>query len=276
MTKHLFIVSSVLGLLLLAQIVLADWSPPDPSDTPAGTCASGHPGCDAPINVGGLTQTKQGSFAAIGLRATSDLYVDGQTGIGTTSAAPNTKMTVSIPNNVAHDDFGLRFTRAGDSTNSNWFMTVGSDGRYAGYLKFGRGNNENAYDFAFDVNGNLNMNTGKTVNVGNNGGIISFNNANSSLYFFDAVGNVELSAVNNLLLDGGGQGNTRIFIKGSTGNVGIGNTSPGVRLDVTGLMRANQSSSPTCNSSVEGGIFYNTTDKHFYGCDGTSWRQLDN
>ena len=28
--------------------------------------------------------------------------------------------------------------------------------------------------------------------------------------------------------------------------------------------------------SIEGTIYYNTTTKHFYGYDGTNWKQLDN
>ena len=27
---------------------------------------------------------------------------------------------------------------------------------------------------------------------------------------------------------------------------------------------------------AEGGIYYNTTNKHFYGYNGTTWKQLDN
>ena len=39
------------------------------------------------------------------------------------------------------------------------------------------------------------------------------------------------------------------------------------------VIPATLSSDPT---GIEGGIYYNTTDKHFYGYNGTDWKQLDN
>ena len=32
----------------------------------------------------------------------------------------------------------------------------------------------------------------------------------------------------------------------------------------------------TAPTGIEGGIYYNSTDKHFYGYNGTTWKQLDN
>lgn len=53
----------------------------------------------------------------------------------------------------------------------------------------------------------------------------------------------------------------------------IGNSSL-TALYVSGqVVPAKLSTAPT---AIEGGIYYNTTDKHFYGYNGTSWKQLDN
>lgn len=37
-----------------------------------------------------------------------------------------------------------------------------------------------------------------------------------------------------------------------------------------------QTSTSTCNSNIEGSIYYNKNDKSFYGCDGSSWKKLNN
>lgn len=60
------------------------------------------------------------------------------------------------------------------------------------------------------------------------------------------------------------------------GAVGIGRSSPATALDVNGLIRVHQTSTTTCAASIEGSIFYHSAGKHFYGCDGTNWKQLDN
>lgn len=61
----------------------------------------------------------------------------------------------------------------------------------------------------------------------------------------------------------------------SAGNFGIGTTTPATKLDVNGLIRTYQTATTTCSASVEGSFFYSATGKHFYGCDGTIWKQLD-
>ena len=55
--------------------------------------------------------------------------------------------------------------------------------------------------------------------------------------------------------------------------VGVGNTAPGVRLDVNGAVRV-ANDSATCSSSIAGAIRWNGT--AFQGCNGTSWVRLDN
>ncbi len=60
------------------------------------------------------------------------------------------------------------------------------------------------------------------------------------------------------------------------GNVGIGTNSPNATLTADGIIQTLPRSSATCDSTSEGGIFYDSDDNHFYGCNSTDWVQLDN
>lgn len=75
-----------------------------------------------------------------------------------------------------------------------------------------------------------------------------------------------------------GASNTMVF--GGTGayavNVGIGTTTPAVKLDVNGIIKTQPTSSRTCDANTQGGIMYDSDDNHFYGCNGSAWVQLDN
>ncbi|MCK5788939.1 MAG: hypothetical protein KAH32_08065 [Chlamydiia bacterium] len=59
------------------------------------------------------------------------------------------------------------------------------------------------------------------------------------------------------------------------GNVGIGDKTPVVKLDVNGLIRTAPQSSATCNITTEGSMYYDTEDKTFYGCNSTTWLTLN-
>ncbi|MDP2091104.1 MAG: hypothetical protein Q8K30_05930 [Candidatus Gracilibacteria bacterium] len=48
------------------------------------------------------------------------------------------------------------------------------------------------------------------------------------------------------------------------------------KLTVNGSLKIGVATDTTCNSSNEGSIRYDSSGKHFYGCDGTTWIQLDN
>lgn len=57
------------------------------------------------------------------------------------------------------------------------------------------------------------------------------------------------------------------------GNVGIGTTSPGAKLDVAGEIKVGNAAS-TCNASTEGQFRYNSTEKLMEFCNGTNWKLM--
>jgi len=72
------------------------------------------------------------------------------------------------------------------------------------------------------------------------------------------------------------QGNcNRMTIRGS-GDVGVNTEEPKTTLEVNGVIKTTPRSTATCNTDTEGGFYYDSDTNHFYGCNGTSWVQLDN
>ncbi|MCE5249414.1 hypothetical protein LLG96_04255 [bacterium] len=69
---------------------------------------------------------------------------------------------------------------------------------------------------------------------------------------------------------------TPILVLKSSRNVGIGTFSPTTALDVAGVIKTRPTSTATCDTDVAGGIYFDSDDNHFYGCNGTAWVQLDN
>jgi hypothetical protein len=55
--------------------------------------------------------------------------------------------------------------------------------------------------------------------------------------------------------------------------VGVGTFKPQAKLDVAGAVRVADDSS-ACTTTNRGTIRF--SGNHFYGCDGTTWKQLDN
>ena len=63
---------------------------------------------------------------------------------------------------------------------------------------------------------------------------------------------------------------------GRTGFVGIGTTSPGAQLEVSGLMMLSPVAMPgNCNGDSEGSIYYDEVLKSMCICNGTHWVKLD-
>ena len=60
------------------------------------------------------------------------------------------------------------------------------------------------------------------------------------------------------------------------GKVGIKVSNPKAELEVDGIIRVLPRNGAVCNHQYEGAIYYDVNFKHLYGCNGTSWVQLDN
>ena len=60
------------------------------------------------------------------------------------------------------------------------------------------------------------------------------------------------------------------------GKVGVKVSNPKAEFEVDGMIRVLPRSGAVCNSQYEGAIYYDADDQHLYGCNGTSWVQLDN
>jgi len=80
------------------------------------------------------------------------------------------------------------------------------------------------------------------------------------LYFVDSTATVNGGGIT---WDGNGQ--EWVFSGDTVGQF--------LKISDDGVVVTNKSSHPACEA---GAIYFNTTDKHFYGCDGTTWKQLDN
>ncbi|MDP3881660.1 MAG: hypothetical protein Q8Q31_02160 [Nanoarchaeota archaeon] len=72
-----------------------------------------------------------------------------------------------------------------------------------------------------------------------------------------------------------GTANTERMRIESDGKVGIGIANPRTTLDVNGLMRlVPLEEPPSCNSYIEGSIYYNKREKKHFACNGESWNDL--
>src|SRR5262249_19780979 len=69
-------------------------------------------------------------------------------------------------------------------------------------------------------------------------------------------------------------GTTYLTVTGD-GKVGIGTDNPASPLDVEGAVRIGESGEGG-GPLTAGEIAYNPANHHFWGCDGSDWRQLDN
>lgn len=71
----------------------------------------------------------------------------------------------------------------------------------------------------------------------------------------------------------GGAG-TSLLIVQADGKVGVGTPSPTQRLEVDGAIRLTPHGAP--RDPLAGTFYYDAATRHFFGFDGTAWKQLDN
>jgi hypothetical protein len=164
----------------------------------------------------------------------------------------------------------------GNTFNSQYYTCIGSQA-CGNYLT---GNDAGAFTTAIGANAGFSLTTAqKNVLIGYQAGDAITTGSQNIVIGYDIDAPVDTGSnqisIGNLIF---GTGATATGKTVSTGKVGIGIAAPATTLDVNGLIRAYQTSTTTCDASVEGSIFYNGTagNKHFYGCNGSAWRQLDN
>lgn len=105
-----------------------------------------------------------------------------------------------------------------------------------------------------------------SIFIGQNSAPLANGEENQIVIGYNAVGAGSDSAV---------LGNDRIKTTLLKGQVGVGTATPKTELEVDGVIKTVPTTSRICNDDSEGGIMYDSDDKHFYGCNGTSWVQLD-
>ncbi|MFA6307013.1 MAG: tail fiber domain-containing protein [Patescibacteria group bacterium] len=130
-TSFLFIFAVILtlGLSISFQSLLADWTAPVANPP---TCASGNPGCSAPLNAGPLLQTKSGPLwiNTDGISPLGLIVENGNVGIGT--AGPSNLLHIEkaiatgandgiLVKSTGVGQAQLRLRRSG-GTASDWYM----------------------------------------------------------------------------------------------------------------------------------------------------------
>jgi len=213
----------ILGLSISFQSLLAAWTAPSVNPP---TCASGKLGCDAPLNIGPLAQTKLGALRIVNQNYPASPYglivENGNIGIGT--AGPDNKLTVNgggLTGSGINNVFRL----------SGGTMTSVNDA--TGLLFIQRDAND---DYGAAIRS---VNTQSTPNW-----------LNPRLDFF--VQNPDTNTQANI--------GVKMSILGN-GNVGIGTTNPSSKLEVAGQVKI---TGPLAGLAISGQIFDHQTDNFFY------------
>lgn len=184
-------IALVLALFVLPLAGLADWTAP--LDNPP-TCESGDPGCDPPINVSGVGQTKLGGLIVGGLRSAVGIVIG--PGSGTNTA--NENILLDIVDSKPDSQVAARIKNTGSGPNTRAQITLYAD--------------SNSEYFSFSRRGATNP-----AATGGPFATIFWNSANSPQIFY----NDDQEAV-------------RISGNGASTKVGIGDPTPQATLDVNG------------------------------------------
>ncbi len=144
-------------------------------------------------------------------------------GLGTTSPTA----LLSVNGNGASINQGIRLKNSASTAGTYFDIVPGWDGAFNTDLFFAA---NGTTQFRLTPNG-LAMGSGKQISLLGAGSVVSENSANTGIYF-NSGSALELSGTNYVGFDISTAEKMRID---SSGNLGIGNTSPTYKLDVTGL-----------------------------------------
>lgn len=184
------------------------------------------------------------------------LFNGGNVGIGTT--APMHPLHVAGTTAQIGDGFFEM-----DSSDNDLSVGISNDiGASNGSVVFGRSNNSR-YDNSVTF-GTLN-----TINTAGAFNSMAIGHTNTvTVGGAIAIGkNVTNSVTNSLMIGPNDAAKVTIL---STGNVGVGTTTPAAKLDVTGDVKIGNSSA-TCDATTKGSIRYNDASSVLEFCNGTSW-----
>ena len=125
---------------------------------------------------------------------------------------------------------------------------------------------------------NIGIGYGALTDMGRGNGNVQLGNS--------TIGSIKSGELNNVVAIGNWMNNlttsntdsNTILLGNQSSNpnspkVGVGTYKPQAKLDVAGAVRVADDSS-ACTTTNRGTIRFSTN--HFYGCDGTTWKQLDN
>ena len=203
--------------------------------------------------------------------------------LGGTSGSNNVGLGYLAVNSL---DTGSNNIGLGYSAVSN--LTTGSNNVSLGYLA---GNNlttgSNNIIIGYNINATSSSATG-SLNIGNllfgtgvDGTGSTLSSGNIGVSTTTPWGKLSVTQTGTadapaFIVEDSASPDTTPFIIDQTGAVGIGTSTPAAALDVNGLIRVYQTATTTCAASIEGAIFYNSENNHFWGCDGANWNKLDN
>jgi hypothetical protein len=125
--QFVFTTVVVAALVFGATVAVADWTQPLSS---APTCTSGNAGCDAPLNVTAMGQTKLGGLVlntATSPAPNGLIVAAGKVALGTLTPNPTGELTVANAS-------GHGIVATGQSTGSSYYGVYGAAGSYYGAL----------------------------------------------------------------------------------------------------------------------------------------------
>lgn len=240
----------------------------DASDELQTTTIRGGDGAGDNLNLHSTSNATKGKIF-LGANSVYD-EVNDRLGIGTTSQTAKLEVVGNTDNplvsfeNTGNMDVWFDI-KGGKVGSENWAIGAGQNA-VAWYSR-----DDGAYRFKANNDGDVGMG-GSIVGVG-------FLPMTGATLVAEAGGNVGISKPSSIT--------ARLHIKGSTSDdtaysLKVDDSSNSSLLSVRndGLATFSgvtvQGTFASAPSGVEGGIYYNSTDKHFYGYNGTSWVQLDN